>query len=858
MDASLQRGFCCAVLLLVFTLAARGAELSDARKQFLSGQYSNCAAACREALADYAYQEEWHELLARSEFARGRYEEAGVALSNALNRFSWSIPLRLLGRDIFRYTSQSNRAPEMLEQIESALNMRNDFRYRDAGTLVAIGRAALLLGADPRRVLDVLLEEAKRQNPELREAYLAIGELALDKHDFALAAKQFTAGLKKFPDDPEMSFGLARAFQPSDRRQMLQHVETVLEKNTNHAGAMLLLVDHMIDAEEYDEAETLIDKILAVNRWHPEAWAERAVIKHLRNDDTGEREARSNAMKFFAANPRVEFLIGRHLSKKYRFAEGAACQRRALSFETNYVPAKAQLAQDLLRLGDEAEGWKLAESAHKEDEYDVTLFNLVTLKDKMRKFATLTNADFILRIATNEAPIYGTEALLLLSRAKSNLTAKFGIALARPTVVEIFPEQKDFGVRTFGMPDNPGFLGVCFGPVITANSPAAQVSHAANWQAVLWHEFTHVITLQMTRNKMPRWLSEGISVWAELEHDTSWGQHMTPQYREMILGEEFTPIADLSSAFLAPKTPMHLQFAYFESALVVEFLVKNFGFDAVKKILADLGQGAEINKAIAAHTAPMEKLETEFSDFARGQAESLGPKLDWEKPAAAELRSTNFLAKNPTNFWALHRRARELIAEKNWPEAKTTVEKLTTLAPATSGPENPWLLLARVGRGLGDTNAERAALEKVAASDADAIEVFERLMEIGKATRDWKLVRQNADRYLAVNPLVPEPHRLLATAAEALRDDASTVRANRVLLQLDPPDPAEVHFNLARSLHRTGDDSAAKRHVLQALEEAPRFREAHRLLKEIQVAQSSVDAAAKTEKLPPGTSPSLK
>jgi hypothetical protein len=49
---------------------------------------------------------------------------------------------------------------------------------------------------------------------------------------------------------------------------------------------------------------------------------------------------------------------------------------------------------------------------------------------------------------------------------------------------------------------------------------------------------------------------------------------------------------------------------------------------------------------------------------------------------------------------------------------------------------------------------------------------------------------------------------------------------------LDPPDPAEAHYRLARLLHQAGDP-AAKRHVLQALEEAPRFREAHRLLLEI-------------------------
>jgi hypothetical protein len=49
------------------------------------------------------------------------------------------------------------------------------------------------------------------------------------------------------------------------------------------------------------------------------------------------------------------------------------------------------------------------------------------------------------------------------------------------------------------------------------------------------------------------------------------------------------------------------------------------------------------------------------------------------------------------------------------------------------------------------------------------------------------------------------------------------------LLELDPPNPAEVHFNLARLLHRAGDP-AARRHVLQALEDAPRYRAALQLL----------------------------
>ncbi len=58
----------------------------------------------------------------------------------------------------------------------------------------------------------------------------------------------------------------------------------------------------------------------------------------------------------------------------------------------------------------------------------------------------------------------------------------------------------------------------------------------------MWHEFCHVITLNLTHNKMPRWLSEGISVYEESQQDPRWGQQMNPQYRQMILSGQLTPV----------------------------------------------------------------------------------------------------------------------------------------------------------------------------------------------------------------------------------------------------------------------------------------------------------------------------
>jgi tetratricopeptide (TPR) repeat protein len=851
-----------ALLGLAGSFSTKAADLSEARQRFLAGDYAGCLALAEKAVREDPADEDWQLLLSQGLLTTGRYPEAYTSITNALAREPRSLRLRWQAREVFLAHGKTGPANDMLDGIlQNAMSRPS--AYRDTPSLVVIGRAMLIKGEDPKRVLNQVFDAARKMDPASREAQLAGGELALEKHDFALAAKRFDEALKQLPDDPDLHFGKARAYAPSDDMRMLASIDAALNRNSNHIGSLLLLAEHNIDAEDYAEARDVLDRIKAINAWQPDAWAFCAVAAHLLNQPAEEREARQAALKFWPNNPRVDYLIGLKLSQKYRFAEGAAHQRQALQFDRDYLPAKAQLAQDLLRLGDEAEGWQLAQEVQKEDAYDVEAYNLAGLHDVMTKFVALTNQDFLVRMSAHEAAVYGGRVLGLLSRARSNLCAKYGLEVKRPTIVEVFPEQKDFAVRTFGMPGNLGYLGVCFGSVITANSPAARVSHPVNWEAILWHEFCHVVTLQMTYNKMPRWLSEGISVYEESQADPSWGQHMTPRYREMILEEdELTPVSRLSGAFLAPRSDEHLQFAYFESALVVEFLLKRFGTDALRAVLKDLGEGAEINQAIAEHTVPIDQIEKEFTAFAKDRAEKLAPGLDFDKPEserkaaddtaqsvkpvtrpvtrgrnpatrkAAEEAWDAWAKDRPTNFWVMTRKAAQLVEDKNWIEAKPLLQKLIEDYPDFIGPESAYRMLAAAHRSLGETNAERQVLARMVEKDDEATDAYARLMELASQTKDWREVARNAERYLAVNPLVAQPHRFLADAAEQLEDDPAGIGAYRALLELDPPDPAEVHFRLARLLHRRGDP-AARRHVLQALEEAPRHRAALELLLKI-------------------------
>ena len=952
------------IVLLAAVCRSNAADLEDAQQQFLSGDYSGCIATLEKTMGDRAGGEDRHLLLSKALMTIGRYPDAYKAVTNALEQEPWSIRLKWQARDVFLANGHTMAANQIVDDIVKRV-AGEPSSYRDAAALVIFGQAALLKNADPKRVLDQLFDMAKKRDPKLRESYLAAGSLGLDKHDYALAAKKFEEGLKELPDDPDLQCGLAQAYEPSDSALAATALEAALKRNSNHVASLLMVVDHCIDAEDYDEAKDTLERIKSVNPWHPDAWSYEAVVAHLKNQSEEEKSARQTALKYWANNPRVDYLIGLKLSQKYRFAEGAAHQRQALKNDFDYLPARAQLAHDLLRLGEETEGWKLAEEVQKQDAYDVEAYNMVNLRQTMSKYTTLTNRDFLVRMSSHEAALYGDQVLDLLNKERTNLCAKYEMELKRPTIVEIFAEQKDFAVRTFGMPGNAGYLGVCFGSVVTANSPAVQHGHPVNWQAVLYHEFCHVITLQMTKNKMPRWLSEGISVYEEGQQNPAWGQRMTPKYREMILGDELTPVSKLSGAFLDPKSEMHLQFAYYESSLVVEFLVQKYGIEKLKSILRDLGQGVEINEAIAKELnglnvlnsaketstdnsektvassndstnsqpvaeppGPLEQFEKDFAAFARERAEKLAPALDFDEPeftktgSRADFRrryannrdkgpasgdtnsppkttlrvnptveagntnrvrpavnspdvenGTNYarfpgrdsiVATNvapqpvdispeerwqawakdhPTNFWVMTRKVGDLVEDKRWSEAKPILQQLVEAYPDYVGPDSAYRMLAAAHHALGETNLEREVLEKLAARDDEAPDAYGRLMELGVANKEWPSVETNALRYLAVNPLVPTPYRYLAQASEQTKNAKNGISGYRSLLELDPPDLAETHFRLAQLLHRGGDPSA-RRHVLQALEEAPRYPAALQLLLEINNQSPQANASA--------------
>jgi tetratricopeptide (TPR) repeat protein len=172
-------------------------------------------------------------------------------------------------------------------------------------------------------------------------------------------------------------------------------------------------------------------------------------------------------------------------------------------------------------------------------------------------------------------------------------------------------------------------------------------------------------------------------------------------------------------------------------------------------------------------------------------------------------------------------------AEEN-PRVKAIplLEKSIEIYPGQTGLDSAYASLAEIYRSEKKTDKEQQVLKQWAKYDDEAAEALMRLLELDTAAKDSKSALQHANTFLEINPLHPQVYRARGEAEEQLSEEKAAVQSYRTVLKLDPPDRPEIHFRLARLLKKD-NSPAAHRHILLALEEAPRFRAAHKLLLEL-------------------------
>jgi len=806
--------------------------VNECRHLLITGQYQECLTTANEAIERRAYGEDWPLLKLLAQRELGQPVEALATANAGIERYPWSIRLHYEAYTGFRDLGRTKEAAESLRTIDR-LATGAPWRYSDADDLVALGNAALAAGADPKAVLEGFFDRARRNFASRPDGVIACSRLAIEKGDLTFAVELLTPAVEQFPEHPTVLFEYSRAIRDVNAQQAEEALEEALKINPHFTPALLSKANQQIDQERFNSAAKTVARIRDRNPYHPEASGLLIAIHTLLGQSDSAEEVRSQALHHHQTNPAVDCFTGATLSRRYRFREGAALQRKALENDPEYQPARAQLAQDLLRLGQRNEGWQLAETAHDKDGYDTQLFNLLQLRDSLDRFDVIRSDRFEIHMSKTEASIYGTHAQRLLNAAWDELTQRYSYEPADTVIVEIYDRPDDFAVRTFGLPDVAGFLGVCFGRVITANSPVSRRANPTNWESVLWHEFCHVITLQMTGNRIPRWLSEGISVYEERRQDPRWGQEMSPAFRDRILQKRITPVNQLSSAFLNARSSDDINFAYYQSSMVVEYFVERFGHEQLLNVLHDLNNSLHINDALERHSTDLVSLNEDFTAWLTKKAERFAVGVSFDNE---DLQLTDsleeFRQEHPDHYPAGLAFARQLMAAD--PDAaRTELQRLIQLFPEDDHPAGARIVLSQLLQQQGKLQEEAAILNDHLKLTADDIGAATRLFDISVETGDFVQAVDIGRMILAIDPSQPSILRSLADVAIAADETTLAEQCLRALIELDSSQAPRWRYRIAQLLKST-DIVEARRQVLLALEETPRFREGLAFLLELE------------------------
>ncbi|HXW05709.1 MAG TPA: tetratricopeptide repeat protein [Vicinamibacterales bacterium] len=762
-------------------------------------------------------------VLARIALVHGRYQDAQQLLEDAVGTEpagEAALELGLLHRQLGR----AEAADPLLVRV-----YRQASAGADGEALLRAARAAHALN----RVRDAnALYRAAAATGSAAPVQTAWGTLFLEKYNAPEALRSFKQALEADPRWAPAHVGLAQTLIDENPPEAAAAAERALEIDPLLADAHLLLASLDLDNTRYPEARARIQTVLDTNPSHLEARALLAAIAYVKDDRT---RFEADVREVLALNPSFGevYRVAADLSaRNYRFDEAVALTRKAIGLDPSNTRAYADLGMHLMRTGDESEARRSLERAFKADPFDRVTYNLLALLDKLEKFEVIQDGDLVLKLHPEEAPVLKEYALPLAREALKRLSATYEFTPKGPILVEIFPQHDDFAVRNLGLPGLIGALGACFGRVVSMDSPRARPPGSFSWQATLWHELAHVVTLQMSNQRVPRWLTEGISVYEETRARPAWGRDMEVSFALALERGQVLKLSDLNSGFTRPET---IALAYFQASQLVDHIVQAHGTEGLRKLLRAYGEGLEGETAISrALGVSLDQLQSSFDDAMAtrysAMRAALGGSEGKEPPRPGDIAALREAAAARPGSYQAQLAYGAALAEQGDRAAFEPLERAAALVPVATGENSPHAIMGSLAEQLGD--APRAIKEYLAllSNDHTAVEPARRLAALAAKAGDEQALAAAHERVVEIDPFDAQAHTGLGRLAIQERDLAVATREFRVALAIGPPDRAAAHCDLAKSYLLSGRRDEAKREALAALEIAPSFERAQDLL----------------------------
>ena len=673
-----------------------------------------------------------------------------------------------------------------------------------------------------------LFRQALQRHPNDATTRARWGDLYAASHQDGEAMNLYREALTADPSNAFASLGAARLLVGGFNDEADAYLEVLLADSGAadgaQVGAWLLLARVALENENADKAEQALQRAEALvreNDWPPlEIYALRAAADLLQNIADSrwitlslEYNAHYGAIH---ATPAHFYVITR------RYREAIELYQKAVETEPGLAGAHEELGVNLLRDNQMTRARGHLEKAYSLDPFSPRAVNTLRLMDSFNHFRLIDDPPLpaesavlpiVLRLHKDEADIIAPYAIRLARDSIAEFTKRYGFELTEPVVIEMYPDHEDFAVRTAGMP-GIGILGATFGYVVAMDSPSGRPAEQFQWGTTLWHEMAHVFTLEASNHLVPRWFSEGVSVLEEWRSGPTPGVRIPLSVYGAMQEDRFLPIEQLDEGFLRPAYPEQVIVSYMQAGLVCQFIDRRFGPTKLAEMLQHYRDGERDASVIeAVLRMPVSRFDREFAAYVDAEHGQLLAQFDdWQQT---------------------RERMAEQFAATDWQAAMESANTLLEIFPGYVEPDSPYLTLALASDELGERDAAIKALQQFKSRGGYDPAALRRLAE-------WQREAGRIDEAIAalqlinlVQPLDQDLHGSLGDLLLEVGDAQAALQEYEVALALDPHDKATAYFRVARAYQTLGDVAQSRSNLLLALDIAPNYRPAQRLLLEL-------------------------
>ena len=623
-----------------------------------------------------------------------------------------------------------------------------------------------------------LFQEALQKDPRNAQAYLGLAIVSADGFD----GKATDYASRVLVLDPKMveghEFAANLALENADTEDAIAQADQALALSSDALDAMAI----------HAAVELLADR-------SPDAWLDK--IRKV-NPGYGEAYAR----------------VAHYLELNYRFEDAIVYDRKAIEADPRYWPARSQLGIGLMRMGQEDEPFQQLEMCYNNGYRDNATVNSLRLLDSYKNFVTYKDDLIILRLRKNEAELLHPYFEAELHRILATYDKKYKMKLPGPVQVEVYPDHEDFAVRTMGMP-GLGALGVTFGQVVAMDSPSAHKPGDFNWGSTLWHEMSHVYILSATNHRVPRWFTEGLAVHEETQVSPEWGDRVSPEILVAIRDKKLLPVAQLDRGFIFPQYPAQVLVSYFEAGSICDYIKSRWSEDKLLDMVHSYAQRKTTPEVIQGDLGVSpEEFDKQYLQWLDKSYGTQAANFDQSRKALEQLV--------------------EAAKQKQYDAVIQEGEAVRRMYPEYIGAANPYEFIAAADLAKGDKKAAETVLTEYEKIGGDDPATLKKLASLEEELGQPKEAAATLDRINYIYPVDEGLHRHLGDLWFAQANYPGAIREYTAVVALNPLDKAGAEFNLAQAYYASGQRDKAEESVLAALEAAPGYRPAQKLLLEIE------------------------